>query len=81
MNEYMIVYEKTQTGYSAYSPDIEGCVAVGNTKKQCEESMKEALKYHIEFMLEQGEEIPEPTKNEIGYIKINTNRKRKYATV
>jgi predicted RNase H-like HicB family nuclease len=81
MNEYMIIYEKTSTGYSAYSPDMEGCIAVGETREECEKSMKEALKYHIEFLLEQGEDIPKPANNEIGYIKVNTNRKRKLATV
>jgi predicted RNase H-like HicB family nuclease len=71
MNEYLIIYEKTKTGYSSYSPDIEGCIAVGETKEECESSMKEALKYHIELMLEKGYEIPKPKKREASFVKIN----------
>ena len=58
MNEYLIILEKTKNGYSAYSPDIDGCIAVGETKSECEQSMKEALKFHIEFMIEKGIEVP-----------------------
>ena len=47
MKEYLIVIEKTKTGYSAYSPDIDGCVTVGDTKEECETSMKEALKFNF----------------------------------
>ncbi|MEI6091015.1 MAG: type II toxin-antitoxin system HicB family antitoxin [bacterium] len=71
MNEYLIVIEKTRTGYSAYSPDIDGCISVGETKEECEQNMKEALKFHIEMMLENGYEVPNPKKREAEFIKIN----------
>ena len=58
MNKYLIIIEKTNTGYSAYSPDVEGCVAVGKTNKECEKNMREALQFHIELMIEKGYEIP-----------------------
>jgi predicted RNase H-like HicB family nuclease len=75
MNEYLIVIEKTKTGYSAYSPDIDGCVAVGDTKEECEYSMKEALKFHIDFMIEKGYEIPLPNKRTAEFVKINSSSK------
>jgi predicted RNase H-like HicB family nuclease len=84
MNEYLIVVEKTKTGYSAYSPDIDGCIAVGDTKEECEASMKEALKFHIDFMIEKGYEIPLPKKRTAEFVKINFRQKQrqnKLATV
>ena len=46
--KYLIVIEKTETGYSAYSPDIDGCVATGATKDEVEKNMKEAIEFHLE---------------------------------
>jgi predicted RNase H-like HicB family nuclease len=71
MNEYLIILEKTKNGYSAYSPDIDGCIAVGDTKQDCEQSMKEALKFHIEFMIEKGIEVPKPKGRIAEFVKIN----------
>lgn len=79
MNEYLIVLEKTKTGFSAYSPDIEGCIAVGNSKEECEQNMKEALKFHIQLMLEKGYEVPKPKKREVEFVKINLKNKKKLA--
>ncbi len=77
MNEYLIVIEKTKTGYSAYSPDIEGCIAVGDTIEECEVSMKEALKYHIEFMIEKGYDVPKPKQRLAEFVKINYRKTKK----
>ncbi|HPO61588.1 MAG TPA: type II toxin-antitoxin system HicB family antitoxin [Candidatus Kapabacteria bacterium] len=71
MKKYMIIFEKTETGYSAYSPDVDGCIAVGDTLNECKINMEEALNYHIEFMLEKGYEIPEPSILSVDYININ----------
>jgi predicted RNase H-like HicB family nuclease len=76
MNEYLIVLERTKTGYSAYSPDIDGCIAVGDTKEECEDSMKEALKFHIEFMLEKGYDVPKPKRREAEFVKINLRKSK-----
>src|SRR5947209_4411153 len=59
MNRYPIVIEKTATGYSAYSPDVPGCAAVGDTKEQTRQNFQEALVAHFEAMREGGEQIPE----------------------
>ena len=42
--QYLTVIEKTETGYSAYSPDLDGCVATGSTKSEVEENMREAAR-------------------------------------
>lgn len=61
MNRYLIVIEKTPTGYSAYSPDLLGCVSTGQTIEEVKENMKEAIQFHLEGMKEEGYEIPRPT--------------------
>ena len=60
MSEYLIVIEKTGNGFSAYSPDVDGCVAAGETVEEVETLMNEALEFHIEAMVEEGYEIPAP---------------------
>ena len=58
--KYLIVFEKTGTGYSAYSPDIDGCVATGSTKDEVERNMKEAIEFHLEGLKLERQEIPRP---------------------
>ena len=48
MKKYLIVVEKTGTGYSAYSPDLDGCVATGKTREEVEREMQEAIAFHLE---------------------------------
>lgn len=58
---YVAVIEKTRTGYSAYVPDLPGCVATGCTRGRVEKLIAEAIEFHIEGMRESGEAIPKPT--------------------
>ena len=58
--KYLIIIEKTKTGYSAYSPDLQGCIATGSTKREVEELMKEAIEFHIQGLKEEGYDIPLP---------------------
>jgi predicted RNase H-like HicB family nuclease len=60
MKKYLIVVEKTGTGYSAYSPDLDGCVATGKTRDEVEREMQEAISFHLEGMAQSGQPIPEP---------------------
>lgn len=57
---YLIVIEETDTGYSAYSPDMDGCVATGSTKEEVEKTMQEAISFHLEGLSEEGFDIPDP---------------------
>jgi len=58
--KYLIVIEKTNTGYSAYSPDLNGCVATGSTKEETEFNMKEAMEFHLEGLQLGNQYIPHP---------------------
>jgi predicted RNase H-like HicB family nuclease len=60
MKKYSIVIEETGTGYSAYSPDLDGCVATGKTREEVEREMQSAITFHLEGMAQSGEPIPEP---------------------
>lgn len=51
MDKFMIVVEKTETGYSAYSPDLPGCAATGATKEETEQNMYNAIEMHIEGLI------------------------------
>ena len=66
---YLVVIEKTKTGYSAYSPDLSGCVATGKTKKQVEKSMKDAIEFHLEGLRDEGRRLPLP-QSYSAYMKI-----------
>ncbi len=69
MNKYLIVLEKTGTGYSAYSPDLLGCVSTGSTAQETVENMQEAIEFHIEGMKLDGLPIPAP-QTQSAYIEV-----------
>ena len=56
---YAVVYEKTPNNYSAYVPDLPGCVATGATREEVERNIREAIELHLEGMRREGEAIPE----------------------
>ncbi len=58
--KYLTVIEKTNTGYSAYSLDLDGCVSTGSTIEEVTTNMEEAIKFHLEGLKLEGYEIPEP---------------------
>ena len=58
--KYLIVIEKTKTGFSAYSPDLEGCIATGNTRSSVEKAMRESIKFHLEGLKVEGYKVPKP---------------------
>jgi len=60
MRRYLIVIEQTGTGYSAYSPDLDGCVATGKTRDEVEQQMRQAIAFHLDGIARNGEAIPEP---------------------
>ena len=60
MEKYLVIIEKAESNYAAFSPDVLGCIATGKTVEQVTQEIKEALLFHIESMLESGEEIPQP---------------------
>ena len=59
--EYLVIYEKTSTGYSAYAPDLPGCVTTGDSLPDTKKNMQEAIGGHLSVMREFGDPIPQPT--------------------
>ena len=58
--KYLVIIEETATGFSAYSPDLPGCVSTGSSREETERSMKDAIEFHLEGLAEEGYEIPIP---------------------
>jgi predicted RNase H-like HicB family nuclease len=66
---YLVIIEKTETGYSAYSPDILGCVSTGSTLEEIEQNMQEAIEFHIDGLRLEGWEIPKSSSSST-YVEI-----------
>ena len=66
---YAIVIEKTESNYSAYVPDLPGCVATGASIRQVETEIREAIEFHIEGLREDGNLIPLPS-SQVEYVDI-----------
>ncbi len=59
---YLILIEGgSPSNYSAWSPDLPGCVATGETLEECESEMREAIAFHLEGLAQEGESLPEPS--------------------
>jgi predicted RNase H-like HicB family nuclease len=61
MKEYTVIYECGIRNWSAYVPDLPGCIATGKTRKQVERLMREAIEFHIEGLKAKGERVPKPS--------------------
>jgi len=61
VREYTVVYEWAGANYSAYVPDLPGCIACGDTLEETEHLIKEAVELYIEALKEDGKPVPEPT--------------------
>ena len=66
---FPVVIERTGTGYSAYSPDVSGCAAAGDTEEETRGNFQSALMAHFEAMREVGEAIPEPSSS-VDYVEV-----------
>lgn len=71
MDNYLIIIEKNRHNYSAYSPDVPGCVATGKTEKEVKKNMDDALAFHIEGLKQEGYKLPTAKTN--FYYKDNDN--------
>ena len=67
--QYLIVIEKTETGYSAYSPDLPGCISTVATREELEKNMREAIKFHLDGLKAENLEIPQPTTSST-YVEV-----------
>lgn len=64
---YAVVIEKAENKYSAYVPDLPGCVATGKTIEEARRQINEAVEFHLRGMREDGLPIPEPT-SQVDYV-------------
>jgi predicted RNase H-like HicB family nuclease len=69
MHKFLIIIEVAGENFSAYSPDLPGCVAVGDTREETEQNMYEAIQLHIEGMIEDGDTVP-VSKSNAHYVAI-----------
>jgi predicted RNase H-like HicB family nuclease len=60
-SNYVVVFERAPRNFSAYVPDLPGCVATGKTREQVERLIREAIGLHLEMMREHKEPIPRPS--------------------
>ncbi|MFL5201553.1 MAG: type II toxin-antitoxin system HicB family antitoxin [Microvirga sp.] len=69
MRKYAVVIEKAPGNYSAYVPDLPGCVATGATIEEVEREIREAIEFHLEGLRDAGQPIPEPT-SQTAYVEV-----------
>ncbi|MDP1929951.1 MAG: type II toxin-antitoxin system HicB family antitoxin [Gammaproteobacteria bacterium] len=67
--KYAIVIEKAEGNFSAYVPDLPGCIATGESIEEVEQQIREAIEFHIEGMREDGIKIPEPSSR-VDYVHV-----------
>ena len=61
VTKYLIIVEKTEMGYSTYSPDVRGCGSTGKTREEVEHNIQEAIEVHLEGLRLEGSNVPEPS--------------------
>jgi predicted RNase H-like HicB family nuclease len=67
---YAIVIEKAENNYSAYVPDLPGCVATGATVEEVEGQIREAIEFHLDGLREDGVVIPQPASR-VEYVDVS----------
>lgn len=67
--KYAVVIENAGTNYSAYVPDLPGCIATGRTIEEAENEIRSAIEFHLEGMKEDGRPIPEPS-SAVEYVEV-----------
>jgi predicted RNase H-like HicB family nuclease len=66
---YAVVIEKAGANYSAYVPDLPGCIATGKTPEVVEREIREAIEFHLEGLREEGSPIPLPS-SKVQYVEV-----------
>ena len=58
--QYLVIIEKSENGFGAYVPDLPGCIAAGETRKEVITLIQEAIEFHIEGLRKSGDAVPKP---------------------
>ncbi|HTB10485.1 MAG TPA: type II toxin-antitoxin system HicB family antitoxin [Bryobacteraceae bacterium] len=69
MMKFAVVFEKADSNWAAYVPDLPGCITTGSTLQETKRNIREAVALHLEAMREVGEPIPEPT-TDIDFVEL-----------
>jgi len=70
--KFLYIIEQCKKNFSAYVPDLPGCVSTGKTRAETEKLIKEAIEFHIEGMMLNREKIPVPTTMKSGYFELKS---------
>ena len=71
MRRYAVVFEKAESNWAAYVPDLPGCITTGSNLEETKLNIREAIELHLEAMLEVGEPIPVPT-SDVDFVELQT---------
>ncbi len=71
MKRFAVVFEKAESNWAAYVPDLPGCISTGATFDETKRNIREAIELHLEAMTEVGEPIPTPTAD-VDFIELET---------
>jgi predicted RNase H-like HicB family nuclease len=71
MTRFAVVFEKAESNWAAYVPDLPGCITTGSTLQETKRNIREAIELHLEAMLEAGEPIPTPT-SDVDFVELQT---------
>ena len=69
MIEYTVIYEKGETNWGAYIPDLAGCISIGDSFLEVQENIKEAIALYLEVLQEDGQPIPQPL-SQVGKVAV-----------
>lgn len=72
MKQYTVIYESGKRNWSAYVPDLPGCIATGKTRQTVEQQIREAIEFHIKGLTARGEPVPEPSI-EAGSVSVSVD--------
>ena len=67
---YAVVIEKAESNFSAYVPDLPGCIATGQTREETEALIREAIEFHLQGIREDGLPVPEP-RSQVDYVEVS----------
>ena len=70
MSAYTVIIEGSGTSFSAYVPDLPGCVAAGTSVDEVDARIREAIRLHVESLRAHGEPIPEPTTAAVRVVEV-----------
>jgi predicted RNase H-like HicB family nuclease len=79
--EYLVVYEKGETNWAGFAPDVPGCASAGDTLEEMHAMMREALESHFAVMVDHGESIPVPAATSINFEEFDPGHETKQYVV